>query len=207
MLLDKIDKRGVLLEVAERLFSEYGYEGVSTRMIAAEADANVAMIAYYFGSKEKLYGELLSSRIPKVGEKLLSLRDEVGLSAWERISGTIDVYVSEIFSRKYHNKIIMREMSQSQRPETVKAIIENVYANWSIINGFIVDGQEKGVFRYVDNQLTIATFIGTILNVVNNPLLLTRLMGEADEEYVFSMQMQIRLGVHLKECIRRHLMV
>jgi len=44
---------GILL-VAERLFADKGFHGTSVRDIAQEADVNIAMISYYFGSKDKL---------------------------------------------------------------------------------------------------------------------------------------------------------
>jgi AcrR family transcriptional regulator len=50
--------RDRLLDSAEELFCEHGFEGVSVRDIAASADCNVASINYYFGGKEKLYHEV-----------------------------------------------------------------------------------------------------------------------------------------------------
>lgn len=50
-------------------FGEKGYENASVREIAEEAGQNVAAIAYYFGSKEKLYGAVLSG----IGDYLASV--------------------------------------------------------------------------------------------------------------------------------------
>jgi len=47
-----------LLDSAEALFCERGFDGVSVRDIAASADCNIASINYYFGGKEKLYHEV-----------------------------------------------------------------------------------------------------------------------------------------------------
>ncbi len=44
-----------LLEAAERLFSEKGYNAVGIREIAEHAGANIAAIKYHFGSKNDLY--------------------------------------------------------------------------------------------------------------------------------------------------------
>jgi len=49
------DTREALLVAAETLFCRYGFVGVSTREIAAEAGANLAAIKYHFGSKHDLY--------------------------------------------------------------------------------------------------------------------------------------------------------
>ncbi|MEM7518042.1 MAG: CerR family C-terminal domain-containing protein [Planctomycetota bacterium] len=49
--------RDQLLEVAERLFAERGYDSVSVREITTEVGANVAAVSYHFGSKRDLYLE------------------------------------------------------------------------------------------------------------------------------------------------------
>ena len=50
--------RDRLLDSAEELFCEYGFDGASIRDIAASADCNIASVNYYFGGKEKLYQEV-----------------------------------------------------------------------------------------------------------------------------------------------------
>ena len=47
-----------LLDAAEQLFCEHGFEGTSVRDIAAAAGCNIASINYYFGGKDKLYVEV-----------------------------------------------------------------------------------------------------------------------------------------------------
>ena len=49
------DTRSRLLSVATQLFSDRGYEGVSTREIAAAANTTLPAIPHHFGSKEGLY--------------------------------------------------------------------------------------------------------------------------------------------------------
>ncbi len=46
-----------LLMAAAEAFSKQGFRGTTVRMICAKAQANVAAVSYYFGSKEKLYIE------------------------------------------------------------------------------------------------------------------------------------------------------
>lgn len=46
--------RAALVQAALKLFGRQGFDGTSTREIAAEAQANIGSIAYHFGSKEGL---------------------------------------------------------------------------------------------------------------------------------------------------------
>ncbi|MFD0685721.1 TetR/AcrR family transcriptional regulator [Actinomadura fibrosa] len=49
-----------ILDAARDLFGEHGYDGVTVRMIAAAAEANMALVNRYFGSKAALFGEVLA---------------------------------------------------------------------------------------------------------------------------------------------------
>jgi AcrR family transcriptional regulator len=51
---DSRDTRDRILDAAERLFAEKGFDGASLREITQQADANIAAVNYYFHSKEEL---------------------------------------------------------------------------------------------------------------------------------------------------------
>lgn len=53
------ETRERILDVATPLFSEHGFAGTSTRMVADAAGINVATLAYHFGDKEGLYTEVV----------------------------------------------------------------------------------------------------------------------------------------------------
>lgn len=54
---DRTSTEGKLIEAAEKIFSQVGYEGATTRMIAQEAESNVSLINRYFDGK---YGLLIA---------------------------------------------------------------------------------------------------------------------------------------------------
>jgi AcrR family transcriptional regulator len=57
--------REKLLAAAIGQFGEHGYDGTSIRDIARAAGANVALVSYHFGGKERLYHELLRHLVSK----------------------------------------------------------------------------------------------------------------------------------------------
>ncbi|WP_329083803.1 MULTISPECIES: TetR/AcrR family transcriptional regulator [unclassified Streptosporangium] len=67
---DREGTRRRILDAARRLFADLGYDQVTMRMIAAGADANIALINRYFGSKRDLFAEVLAmqGRFPGVLE-------------------------------------------------------------------------------------------------------------------------------------------
>jgi AcrR family transcriptional regulator len=54
--------RARLLDAAEKVFSEYGFEGASVRMINAAAQVDSGAIHYHFGSKADLFRAVIKRR-------------------------------------------------------------------------------------------------------------------------------------------------
>ncbi len=200
---EKTDKRQQLLEVAETLFARHGFEAVSIRQLAKEADVNVAMVSYYFGSKDGLFEAVLAEKFPKTRERLQLLAADTQLSPWEKLASTIDIYVEKFMNGRNFHRVLMREMSLKQRPQHVKLIAAYMAENQQIIRGFIEEGQVKGQFRYVDTEMTIASVFGTLSSVVNNSNLVTGM----NEDNMYTTAQQTRVKDHLKAMLQSHLMV
>ncbi|MBX3743614.1 MAG: transcriptional regulator CecR [Akkermansiaceae bacterium] len=68
-------KHRLLLAALEKI-GEKGYDGASVREIAEAAGQNVAAIAYYFGNKESLYGEVIEGIIAYLNRTFGGLTQE-----------------------------------------------------------------------------------------------------------------------------------
>lgn len=62
-----------LLDAAERLFGDLGYNGVGMRALAQAAQVNLAATTYHFGSKKALYVETFLRRFRVVNARRLEL--------------------------------------------------------------------------------------------------------------------------------------
>ena len=67
-----------IVMVARELFLNHGYESVSLRDIAKEADVAPSAISYYFGSKQELYEELFPD---KAAEEPTSVQEKIEYAA------------------------------------------------------------------------------------------------------------------------------
>jgi AcrR family transcriptional regulator len=78
------------VEAALSVFGERGFDGASTRAIAAAANANIAAIPYYFGGKSGLYLAVAEHIADQLLERLGS-----ALEAADRLSRDPDTSVEE----------------------------------------------------------------------------------------------------------------
>ena len=82
------DTKDLILDAAERLFSEKGVDGVSLRTLTAEAGVNIAAAHYHFGSKQEVVKAVFARRIRPVNQehlRLLDLREQLGQRSVEEL--------------------------------------------------------------------------------------------------------------------------
>ena len=75
------DTRERILDVAEGLFMEFGYDGTSMRQITGEASVNLAAVNYHFGSKEALMQEVFRRRLDWLNEERMRVLDRLEAEA------------------------------------------------------------------------------------------------------------------------------
>ena len=62
-----------ILDAAEALFMEHGFEATSLRQITALAEVNLAAVSYHFGSKEELFESVLTRRLDPMNRERIAL--------------------------------------------------------------------------------------------------------------------------------------
>lgn len=65
-----------IIDAAERLFADQGFDLVSLRDITNEAGANVAAVNYHFGSKENLIAAVVERHALPINQARISMLDE-----------------------------------------------------------------------------------------------------------------------------------
>ena len=79
-----------ILDAAEALFMEHGYEATSLRALTAAADVNLAAVNYHFGSKEDLAVEAFDYSISLIVDGYAAVQEgKVGL---DRLEAIIEIF-------------------------------------------------------------------------------------------------------------------
>ena len=201
MKTDFNEKQIQILRVAETLFAEKGFDGTSIRDIAKEAKINIAMVSYYFGSKEQLLEAIILNRATAIKLQLdiLTLED---LDPLQKIHKLIELYIDKINSNRCIYKIMHFEFSTSQRVINLQAFTDLKKGNLKSLEIIIQDGQEKGIFRKdIVVPLLTTTILGTYFHFhLNRPFYQTLLNLNTEEEY--NTYIKTTLTMHIQQTIK-----
>lgn len=195
------DKQIQIIQVAETLFAEKGFDGTSIRAIAKLAQINVAMVSYYFGSKERLLEALLIYRTSDLKRQLENLLQE-DLQPLEKINKLIELYISKISSNKGIYRILHFEFSSKKREQNLEVFTELRKGNLKALESIIKEGQQKGIFRKdVIIPLITPTILGTFFHFHMNKSFFQNLL-QLHTEDLYNNYIKTNLTQHIQQTIK-----
>jgi len=203
--MEKVDKKDHILNIAEKVFAELGYEGASTRILAKEAGVNMAMLNYYFGSKDGLLRAVLERRVASMGTALADVKNKK-VSSWEKLAEAVDMYLDRVLSNNCFQKLIHRELSLTKRTEMGEYVTDAILINLTTFSNIIKEGISNGTFRDVDVELTVASIFGTKTYLVNSTRIASKLLKmDIDDPEVIENEIKPRVKKHLHDFLKAHL--
>lgn len=199
-IIEYSQKQMRIMEAAEELFAEKGFDGTSVRDIAEEAGVNLAMISYYFGSKDKLMESLFKYRGESIKLQLENMIENKELSSLQKVYALIDNYIDRIMKQQCFHKILSRIQMVELKGITTQLIHELKRTNQELVKKLIQEGQRRGEFRKnIDVPLMMATLVGTTSHLVTTQHYyrkLNNLESLPDDE--FEKLIKKKLSHHLK---------
>ena len=195
------DKQIQILNVAEKLFAEKGFDGTSIRDISKEAKINIAMVSYYFGSKEKLLESLILYRTSDLKAQIDDLLQE-DLEPMAKINKLIEIYINRINCNRGIYRIIHFEFTSKKKSQNFQAFSELKKGNLKSLEAIIQEGQNKGVFRKdVIIPLITPTILGTFFHFQMNKHFFEDLLNLKTEE-LYNNYIKTHLTKHIQQTIK-----
>jgi len=151
-----------LLEATLRLISERGYLGATTREIAQEAGVTELTLFRHFGSKEKLFEEVLNryTFLPRL-RKLLPELEELSYGEALRLVGIR--FLETLKERKPLIMIMLSEMNIY--PDKIRAVYKGfVDEIIQTLASYLGSLQGKGVLRSFSCRIAARAFLGMIFS-------------------------------------------
>lgn len=195
------EKQIIILEVAEMLFAEKGFDGTSIRNIAKEAKINIAMVSYYFGSKERLLESLILYRTSDLKLQLDNLIHE-DLEPIAKINKLIELYINRINCNRGIYRILHFEFTSKKTESNLQVFSELKKGNLKSLEAIIVEGQTKGVFRKdVIIPLITPTILGTFFHFHMNKAFFQNLLNLKTED-LYNNYIKTNLTKHIQQTIK-----
>jgi TetR/AcrR family transcriptional regulator len=115
--------RAAILDAAERLFAEKGYDATSLTEVGTLAGVSRATPGYFFGSKQELYQAVLDRSFAEVREAVRAGRERALASSQSPeviLAGAVSDYFDFLAARPLFIRLIEREaLSNGPLPESV----------------------------------------------------------------------------------------
>ena len=188
------------MDVALVLFAEQGYHKTSIRDIAQETGVNVAMISYYFGSKDQLLEAIFIHRFSTMRSILQDIIYEKTQSAVEKVEKFIDTFIDMLVQQQLFHRLMMRESSIIKQGPLFDMIYELKTTNRRLVEKAVKNGQRRGEFRKdVDVFFMSSVLIGSVnQNLSNHRYEMAHLHLTEEEKEVATKKRVKALRKHLK---------
>jgi AcrR family transcriptional regulator len=195
------DKQIHILQVAEMLFAEHGYDGTSIRTISKEAKINIAMVSYYFGSKEKLLERLIFFRTNDLKLQLENVF-KTELSPIEKIDNFISLYIDKVDSNRNLYQILHFEVSSQKRAMDLKAFTAIKKSNLETLINIIEEGQLQNSFKKnITIPLIVPTILGTYFHFQTNKPFFKEILNLETED-AYNKYIKTELTTHIQKTIK-----
>ncbi|UWX60059.1 TetR family transcriptional regulator [Chryseobacterium oranimense] len=192
------EKQIHILDIAEELIAKKGYDGTSVRDICSKANINVAMISYYFGSKEKMMSYLYQYRVLKTRENFSEFADTIKDGKPEmQLREIIKYIVSQLFKYNYFHGFVTQELRHT---ENLKDELLDFYQLFvKKLDDVIKKGVASGVFTFTPKPEDILTMIiGSTLFVIRNKNFYELYVPSKNEEaYTKEAEKKVRMNLLL----------
>ncbi len=189
------EKQIHILDVAEKLIAKKGFEGTSIRDISTEAKINVAMISYYFGSKEKMMSYLYRYRVQKTRESFAEFAEIIKEGKPEmQMKELVKYVVNQLFKYNYFHGFVTQELRHT---EHLKDDLLEFYTTFTNkVDDVIKKGVATGVFTNAPKPEDVLTLIvGSSLFVIRNKNFYELYVSGKEENYLREAEKKIQANL------------
>jgi AcrR family transcriptional regulator len=159
------DRRQQIVEVAMKLFSLRGFNGVTTKEIAERVGVSQAIIFRHFPSKEAIYSAILDHKVRQAAEQIQGhLQDAAGRKDDRAFFGSLALDLLDFYTRDpslirllLFSALEGHELSQMYYKTMSRQVREHV-------REYLKQRIADGAFREVDPLVSARAFMGMIVH-------------------------------------------
>ena len=157
----KDNKEQEILLAAEKLFSEKGFKGATTSLIAAEAGVTHAMLHYYFRTKEQIFLKVCDSYMEEVRSELRPIMEPAVYDV--KLIKTVTEICFDFFSSHSGQMSLFLEVAK-ERPELLEEYVAEL---GRYMGGAITAHQERTEAAVREGKINDISFSDLLLDIVS----------------------------------------
>ena len=147
-----------ILISASKVFTEKGFSGTRTRDIAEEAGINLALLNYYFRSKEKLFEQVMKVKIVLLFGKIIPIITNEKSTLEEKIDLASEKYF-EILSKNPNLPLfILSEIQKKPSNITALSPVDKVLKTSVLLRQIEEKKPGLNAFHFIVNFLSMTAF-------------------------------------------------
>lgn len=174
-------------QAARRLFTKKGFAATRTRDIAQAAGINLALLNYYFRSKEKLFDIVIVENFVQFIGGVKTLLNEKTTTLEEKIEGIADLYIGKLIANPDLPMFILNEIHSDPKTLRAKGFTKDMLWNSYFMKQFIEEYAQRK--RTAPNPVhhIMNIFSLTIFPFIASPIL-KEVGGIGDENFMALME-------------------
>lgn len=176
--MDKVSTEQKIISAADNLFTQKGYAATKTREIADEAGVNLALLNYYFGSKENLYKKVVHEKFKMLLGAIGPVLSDETVSIEDKIKSITGNYTKLLLENEELPIFILNELTVN------KELFKDITQNARQIAQPVIDNQLKERnFKMSASDIIVNTLSLTMFPFVAKPLIVSSGLVK-EEEFV-----------------------
>lgn len=169
-------------EAARKVFQKKGYAGTRTRDIADEAGVNLALLNYYFRSKEKLFDLIMGETMQLFFQSMKGLINNENTSLDEKLQDLTNRYIDLLSSQPELPIFILNEIQMNPKGLSERMGLQQVVMGSYILKQFRTDLGNKDLPDTVLLQMIVNIIGMMVFPFIGKPLL-KEIFNISDEQF------------------------
>ena len=199
----EINTEQKILEAAEEVFHEKGFDGARMQEIADKASINKGLLHYYFKTKDSLFEAIFSIAFRKMLAQIQSiLLLEIALD--EKIDRIVDGYMSLLAKNPSLPLFVINELNKNPDRFIAKNINSDTVKTFSSFVASVQKEVDAGNIRPVDPRQLFMNMISMIIfPYIGRPMVQSVIGLNSKEFQLMMVERKEHIKIFLKQAIKR----
>lgn len=181
----KIDRKEVILSVAQRKFARYGLHKTTIDEIAKDARISKGLIYHYYSSKEDIFYAVINKEV-KYLESLIRKAISREITPQKKLETFIKTRLNRMLEVVNLNEL-NKEVVKILIPEIEKGLINYRKKEIKIVSSIIKEGMRNGDFKKVNPDKTAFIFL-SLFRGLEIPFIVDKILFDIGELVDFSLK-------------------